>query len=151
MNQFSSTVGKLKKKKFTTSLCACLTQNSLLKYLSTIYRKPWMRDLQPKRKLRTTLELTNCNVLNLTKKLILPRHKVFFNFKMLQNFTKGPDHLGHRLGILPHDIESCNFQNLLIFRIPETSQSLISFWQLLFSSFQKGDPLEKSENPRNLP
>ena len=33
----------------------------------------------------------------------------------------------------------------------ETSQNLISFIQLLFSLFQRVDPLEKSENPRNLP
>ena len=52
---------------------------------------------------------------------------------------------------VPHYIESFNFQNLLVFGFPETSQNLISFRQLLFSSFQRGDPFEKSENPRNLP
>jgi hypothetical protein len=33
---------------------------------------------------------------------------------------------------VPDDIESCNFQNLLVFGFPETSQSLMSFRQLLF-------------------
>ena len=36
---------------------------------------------------------------------------------------------------VPHEIESCNFQNLLVFRFPETSQNLIWFRQLLFSIF----------------
>ena len=50
---------------------------------------------------------------------------------------------------VPHEIESCNFQNLLVFRFPETSQDLISFRQLLFSFslFQRGGPLKKSKNP----
>ena len=48
---------------------------------------------------------------------------------------------------VPYEIESCNFQNLFVFRFPETSQNLISFRQLLFLLFQR----EKSENPRNLP
>ena len=52
---------------------------------------------------------------------------------------------------VPHDIESCNFQNLHVFGFPETSQNLISFRQLLFSLFQRGYPLKKSQNPRNLP
>ena len=34
---------------------------------------------------------------------------------------------------VPDDIESCNFQNLLIFGFHETSQNLMSFRQLLFS------------------
>ena len=60
------------------------------------------------------------------------------------NVSKGADHLGHRYlggsGILadfwvPDDIESCTFQNLLVFRFPETSQNLMSFRQLLFSLF----------------
>ena len=37
---------------------------------------------------------------------------------------------------VPHDIEHCNFQNLLVFGFPETSQNLILFRQLLFSLFQ---------------
>ena len=36
---------------------------------------------------------------------------------------------------VPDDIESCKFQNLLIFGFPETSQNLMSFRQLLFSLF----------------
>ena len=36
---------------------------------------------------------------------------------------------------VPDDIESCNFQNLLVFGFPETSQNLMSFRQLLFSLF----------------
>ena len=52
---------------------------------------------------------------------------------------------------VPHEIENCNFQNLVVFPFPETSQNLIPFIQLLFSLFQRGDSLEKSENPRNLP
>jgi hypothetical protein len=43
------------------------------------------------------------------------------------------------------------FRISMFFGFPETSQNLISFSQLLFSSFQRGDPLEKAENPRNLP
>ena len=39
-----------------------------------------------------------------------------------------------------YEIESCNFQNLLAFGFPETPQNLISFRQLLFSLFQRGDP-----------
>ena len=55
---------------------------------------------------------------------------------------KGPIILATRQGILadfwvPHEIESCNFQNLLVFRFPETSESLISFRKLLFSLFQR--------------
>ena len=49
---------------------------------------------------------------------------------------------------VPHEIESCNFQNLLVFRFPETSQNLISFRQLLFSLFHY---LKKSKKNRNLP
>ena len=52
---------------------------------------------------------------------------------------------------VPHEIESCNFQNLHVFRFPETSQNLITFSQLLFSLFQMGNPLKKSKKPRNLP
>ena len=44
---------------------------------------------------------------------------------------------------LPHEIESCNFQNLLVFGFPETSQNLISLRQLLF--------IYLSKKPRNLP
>ena len=47
-----------------------------------------------------------------------------------------------------HEIESCNFQNLLVFRFPDTSQNLISFWQLLFSIFQKGDPSKKCKTQK---
>jgi hypothetical protein len=49
---------------------------------------------------------------------------------------------------VPDDIESCNFQNLLVFRNSETSQNLMSFRQLLFSLFHGGDQREKSENPK---
>ena len=52
---------------------------------------------------------------------------------------------------VPNEIDRCNFQNLLAFRFPETSQNLISFRELLFSLFQKGDPLKKSKTPRNFP
>ena len=47
-----------------------------------------------------------------------------------------------------HEIESCNFQNLLVFRFPETSKNLISFKQFLFSLFQRGDLLKKSKKPQ---
>ena len=47
---------------------------------------------------------------------------------------------------VPHEIESCNFQNLLVFRFPETSQNLISFRQLLFSLFQNLKTLEICQN-----
>ena len=46
------------------------------------------------------------------------------------------------------DIKSCNFQNLLVFGFPETSQNLMSFRQLLFSLFHGGDQRKKSENPK---
>ena len=49
---------------------------------------------------------------------------------------------------VPDDIESCNFQNLLVFGFPETSQNLMSFRQLLFSLFHGGDQRKKSENPK---
>ena len=49
---------------------------------------------------------------------------------------------------VPDDIESCNFQNLLVFGFPETSQNLMSFRQLLFSLFHGGDQREKSENSK---
>ena len=75
-----------------------------------------------------------------------------------QNFwsLKGPIVLATGQGILadfwvPHEIESCNFHNLLVFKIPEISQNLILFSQLLFSLFQMGDPLKKSKKHRNLP
>ena len=42
---------------------------------------------------------------------------------------------------VPDDIESCNFQNLLVFGFPETSQNFMPFRQLLFS-LTKG-PKEK--------
>jgi hypothetical protein len=45
---------------------------------------------------------------------------------------------------VPHEIESCNFQNLLVFGFPETSQNLISFRQLLFSLFQN----QSIQNPQ---
>ena len=51
---------------------------------------------------------------------------------------------------VPDDIESCNFQNLLVFGFPETSQNLMSFRQLLFSLFHGGDQRKKSENPRKV-
>ena len=41
---------------------------------------------------------------------------------------------------VPHEIKSCNFQNLFVFRFPETSPNLISFRQLLFSLFQRKNP-----------
>ena len=50
---------------------------------------------------------------------------------------------------VPDDIESCNFQNLLVFGFPETSQNLMLFRQLLFSLFHGGDQRKKSENPKN--
>ena len=49
---------------------------------------------------------------------------------------------------VPDDIESCNFQNLLVFGFSETSQNLMSFRKLLFSLFHGGDQREKSENPK---
>ena len=63
---------------------------------------------------------------------------------------KGPIILVTERGIytdfwVPHEIKSCNFQNLLVFRFLETSQNLISFSQLVFSLFQMGDPLKKSK------
>ena len=50
-----------------------------------------------------------------------------------------------------HEIESCNFQNLLFFWFPETSQNLISFRQLLFSLFQRGKNLKTQEICQNDP
>jgi hypothetical protein len=52
---------------------------------------------------------------------------------------------------VPDDVESCDFHNLLVLGIPETSQNLMSFRQLLFFCFMGVEPREKSENPRNLP
>jgi hypothetical protein len=54
---------------------------------------------------------------------------------------------------VPHDIESCNFQNLFGFGFPETSQNLISFRllisfrQLIFSSFHRGTLWENLKTP----
>ena len=42
---------------------------------------------------------------------------------------------------VPHEIESCTFQNLLVFRFSETSQNLISFRQ----------PFEKSKSDKIAP
>ena len=44
---------------------------------------------------------------------------------------------------VPDDKENCNFQNLLVFRFPETSQNLMTFRQLLFSLFLGGGPKGK--------
>jgi hypothetical protein len=52
---------------------------------------------------------------------------------------------------VPDDIESCNFQNLLVLVFPETSQNLMSFRPLLFLLFHGGDQREKTKSPRNLP
>jgi hypothetical protein len=52
--------------------------------------------------------------------------------------------------LVPDEIKSCNFQNLLVLGFPDTSQTLISFEQLLFLLFQRY-PLKKSKKPRNLP
>ena len=48
---------------------------------------------------------------------------------------------------VPDDIESCRFQNLLIFRFPETSQNLMSFRQLLISLFHGGTKGENLKTP----
>ena len=45
---------------------------------------------------------------------------------------------------VPDDIESCSFQNLLVFGFSETSQNLSLFRQLLFSFFFKG-PFKKTK------
>ena len=45
-------------------------------------------------------------------------------------------------------IESCNFQNLLVFGFPERSQNLMSFRELLFSLFHGGDQRKKSETQK---
>ena len=55
---------------------------------------------------------------------------------------------------VPHEIKSCNFQNLLVFIFPETSQNLISFRQLLLSLFllgTKGKNLKTPEICQNDP
>ena len=51
---------------------------------------------------------------------------------------------------VPHEIESCNFQNFLVFEFLETSQNFISYRQLLFSLFQMRDTLKKSKKPESL-
>ena len=48
---------------------------------------------------------------------------------------------------VPDDIESCNFQNLLVFGFPETSQNLMSFRQLLFSLFHGGTKGKNLKTP----
>ena len=58
-------------------------------------------------------------------------------------------------GILPdfwvsHKIESYNFQNLLAFGFPETSQNLISFRQLLFSLFQFIEKIPKPQKSAKI-
>ena len=42
----------------------------------------------------------------------------------------------------PHDIVSCNFQNLLVFEYFETSQNLISFRQFFIFIISKGGPVK---------
>ena len=51
---------------------------------------------------------------------------------------------------VPHEIESCNFQNLLVFGFPETSQNLMSFRQLLFSLFHGGTKGENVKTPKSI-
>ena len=48
---------------------------------------------------------------------------------------------------VPDDIKSCNFQNLLVFGFPETSQNLMSFRQLLFSLFHGGTKGKNLKTP----
>ena len=48
---------------------------------------------------------------------------------------------------VPHEIENCSFQNLLVFGFPETSQNLISCRQFLFSLFHGEGPRGKFQNP----
>ena len=47
-----------------------------------------------------------------------------------------------------HEVESCNFQNLLVFGFPESSQNFISFRQLLFSLFQIGAFWKNLKTPK---
>ena len=51
---------------------------------------------------------------------------------------------------VPHEIKSYNFQNLLVFALPEPSQNLMSFRQLLFSLIQR-EKSKKIQKPKNLP
>ena len=48
---------------------------------------------------------------------------------------------------VPDDLESCNFQNLLVFGFPEASQSLMSFRQHLFSLFHGGTKGKNLKTP----
>ena len=41
---------------------------------------------------------------------------------------------------VPYEIESCNFQNLLVFGFPETSQNLILYWTTFNFIISKGEP-----------
>jgi hypothetical protein len=51
---------------------------------------------------------------------------------------------------VPDDIESCNFQNLLVLGFPETSQNLMSFIQLLFSLFHGGTKGKNLKTPKSV-
>ena len=51
---------------------------------------------------------------------------------------------------VPDDIESCNFQNLLIFGFHETSQNLMSFRHLLFSLFHGGTKGKNLKTPKSV-
>ena len=55
-------------------------------------------------------------------------------------------------GDLPiFELDSWNFQQVLDLGFPETSQSLSSFKQLLFSSFHRGDQRKKIKNCESPP
>ena len=48
------------------------------------------------------------------------------------------------------DIESCNFQNLLVFRFPETSQNLMSFRPFLFPLFHGNFKGKNLKTPKSV-
>ena len=52
---------------------------------------------------------------------------------------------------VPHEIKSCNLQNLLVFGFPETSQNLISFRQFLFSLLQYPKNPKKQKSAKMAP
>ena len=51
---------------------------------------------------------------------------------------------------LPDVIESCNFQNLLVFGFPETSQNLISSRQRFFLLFHGGTKGKNLKTPKSV-
>ena len=87
-------------------------------------------------------------IIILLHKMLPPLHTLLQRMRIRKGLIRvGPGWIALAPFWVPDDIESCNFQNLLVFGFPETSQDFMSFRQLLVLLIHGGTKGKNQKTP----